>query len=231
MKSILALLLSLSTALAAEQADVIVVTANPAGVAAAVAAAKGGAKVIVLEESGHVGGIVAGGLTNTDIRKHEAVGGLYNQFKQRIVDHYSSTYGADSKQVKVCKGGNMFEPHVAEKAFRDLLAAVKNITLLERRRVVSARVIGADGVEKAAMPGVRIDGVAPEDFGSTAKLVSPTAEDLTKPGTTTEFRAETFIDCTYEGSGAFRRMSSPTTDPPLTTSTSGRAAAFGANTR
>ncbi|HCN78928.1 MAG TPA: FAD-dependent oxidoreductase, partial [Verrucomicrobiales bacterium] len=78
MKTILTLLLTLSTAIAAEQADVIVVTANPAGVAAAVAAAKSGAKVIVLEESTHVGGIIAGGLTNTDIRKHGAVGGLYN---------------------------------------------------------------------------------------------------------------------------------------------------------
>ena len=35
MKSILALLFSLSTAFVAEQADVIVVTANPTGVAAA----------------------------------------------------------------------------------------------------------------------------------------------------------------------------------------------------
>jgi hypothetical protein len=31
------------------------------------------------------------------------------------------------------------------------------------------------------------------------KLVSITAEDLTKPGTHTEFRAAAFIDCTYEG--------------------------------
>jgi hypothetical protein len=59
--------------------------------------------------------------------------------------------------------------------------------------------VGSDGVEKVATPGKRIDGVAPKDFGPTAKLVSITAEDLNKPGTTTEFRATTFIDCTYEG--------------------------------
>ncbi len=199
MKSILTLLLSLSTAFAAEQADVIVVTANPAGVAAAVAAAKSGAKVIVLEESAHVGGIIAGGLTNTDIRKHGAVGGLYNDFKRRIVEHYTTTYGADSKQVKVCKEGNRFEARVAEKVFRDMLAEEKNITLLQRHRVIAARVVGADGVEKGAAPGKRIDGTAPKDFGPTVKLVSITAEDLSKPGTQTEFRATTFIDCTYEG--------------------------------
>jgi hypothetical protein len=198
--SALALVAStLTHALSAEQADVLVVAANPAGVAAAVAAAKSGAKVIVLEESAHVGGVVAGGLTNTDIRKHGAVGGLYNEFKRRIVEYYTATYGADSRQVKVCKGGNMFEPHVAEKVFRDLLAAEENITLFQRQRVVSARVIGRDGVEREATPGRRIDGVAPKDFGPTMKLVSLTAEDLSKPGTTTVFRAQVFIDCTYEG--------------------------------
>ncbi len=190
---------TLTHALSAEQADVLVVAASPAGVAAAVAAAKSGAKVIVLEESAHVGGIVAGGLTNTDIRKHGAVGGLYNEFKRRIVEYYTATYGADSRQVKVCKGGNMFEPHVAEKVFRDLLAAEENITLFQRQRVVSARVIGRDGVEREATPGRRIDGAAPKDFGPTVKLVSLTAEDLSKPGTTTVFRAQAFIDCTYEG--------------------------------
>ena len=198
MKTILTLLLTLTTALAAEHADVVVVTANPAGVAAAVATAKSGAKVIVLEESAHVGGIVAGGLMNTDIRKHGAVGGLYNEFKRRIVEHYTTTYGADSEQVKVCKGGNMFEPHIAEKTFHDMLAAEKNITLLQRRRLVSARV-KHDWGERDAIPGKRIDGAAPKDFGPTVKLVSITAEDLSKPGTKTEFRATTFIDCSYEG--------------------------------
>ncbi|MBL9114014.1 MAG: FAD-dependent oxidoreductase [Verrucomicrobiaceae bacterium] len=199
MKSLLLFLLSLSSAFAIEQADVVVVTANPAGVAAAVAAAKSGAKVIVLEESAHVGGIIAGGLTNTDIRKHGAVGGLYNEFKRRIVEHYTKTYGAESRQVKVCKGGNMFEAHIAEKTFRDMLAAEKNITLLERRRVVAARVIGSDGMERNATPGKRMDGAKPKEFGPTVKLVSITAEDLNKPGSRTEFRATTFIDCTYEG--------------------------------
>jgi hypothetical protein len=199
MRAVLALLFAAGTAFASERADVIVVSANPAGVAAAVAAAKSGAKVLVLEESAHVGGIVAGGLTNTDIRKHGAVGGLYHEFKRRIVEHYTTTYGANSKQVKVCHGGNMFEPSVAEKVFRDLLAAEKNITLLQQHRVISAQVTGSDGVEKTAAPGRRIDDAAPDDFGPTVKLVSITAEDLSRPGTQTEFSSQVFIDCTYEG--------------------------------
>jgi len=196
---LLAFLLAALPGYAAEQADVIVVSATPAGVAAAVSAAKGGAKVILLEESAHVGGIIAGGLTNTDIRKHGAVGGLYNDFKRRIFGHYTTTYGADSKQVKVCKDGNRFEAHVAEKTFRDMLAAEKGITLLQRHRVVSARVVGGDGIEKDAAPGPRIDGAAPANFSPTTRLVAITVDDLAKPGAKTEFRAESFIDCSYEG--------------------------------
>ncbi len=59
MRTFFTLILSLTTALAAEEADVVVVSATPAGVAAAVAAARSGAKVVVLEESAHVGGIIA----------------------------------------------------------------------------------------------------------------------------------------------------------------------------
>lgn len=199
MKALVGFLLSLTTALAAEEADVVVVSATPAGVAAAVAAARSGAKVVVLEESAHVGGIIAGGLTNTDIRKHGAVGGLYNEFKRRVVEHYTTTYGAESKQVKVCKDGNRFEAHVAEKTFRDMLAAEENITLLQRHRVVSARVIGADGVEREANPGLRLDGAGPKEFGAPVQLVAITAEDPGSPGKNTEFRAKIFIDATYEG--------------------------------
>ena len=67
MKTLLTLLFSLTSVLAVEQTDLVVVGATPSGVAAAVAAARSGANVILLEEKSHVGGIVSGGLTNTDI--------------------------------------------------------------------------------------------------------------------------------------------------------------------
>jgi len=104
----------------AEQADVVVVAATPGGIAAAVAAARSGASVILLEEKNHVGGIVSGGLTNTDVYKKAAVGGLFAEFVKRVREHYVKTYGENSEQVKVCQGGHMFEAKVAEKVFRRL---------------------------------------------------------------------------------------------------------------
>lgn len=182
-----------------QQADVVVVAATPGGVAAAVAAARSGASVILLEEKNHVGGVVASGLTNTDIYKKAAVGGLFAEFVKRVREHYVKTYGERSEQVKVCQGGHMFEAKVAESVFRDMLAGEKNIRFIARHRVTSARVVGADGIEREADRGQRMNGAQPRDFSPTVKLVSLTAEDLAQPGTKTEFRAKTFVDATYEG--------------------------------
>jgi len=143
-------LLSLST-LRAE--DVVIVGATPAGVAAAVAAARSGATVVLIEESAHVGGIIAGGLTNADIRKPGAVGGFFAEFTRRVREFYAKTYGADSEQVRLCRDGHFAEPKVAEQVFRAMLAGESNIRLVERHRVMAARVVGADGKERAAELG------------------------------------------------------------------------------
>ena len=166
-----------------QQADVVVVAATPGGVAAAVAAARSGASVIILEEKNHVGGVVSAGLTNTDIYKKAAVGGLFAEFVNRVREHYVKTYGENSEQVKVCQGGHMFEAKVAEKVFRDMLAGEKNIRLIERQRILSARVVGADGIEREAERGPKMNGAQPKDFGAALKLLSVTAEDLARPGT------------------------------------------------
>jgi len=176
---------------AAVKADVVVVGATPGGVAAAVAAARSGAKVVLLEESRHVGGIVSGGLTNTDIRKHGAVGGLYVEFKRLVVEHYTKTYGANSPEVKLCKDGNMFQPKVAELVFRQLLTAEKNIRLIEGARVVEA--LTPNG---PATPGRRLEGAPPKQLSPKQKLAAVTYE--TASGRTT-LTASAFIDATYEG--------------------------------
>ena len=184
-----------SAAAEPQRADVVVVAATPGGVAAAVAAARSGASVILVEEGQHVGGIISAGLTNTDIRRHAAVGGLYNEFKRRVRKYYIGSYGPDSVQVRLCQDGNRFEPKVAERMFREMLAGEERIRLVERQRVVATRVVDADGVERDAAPGRRIEGSAPKDFGPTAKLVGIVTEDPSHEGVKTEFRAPDIHRC------------------------------------
>ncbi|GHU98317.1 hypothetical protein FACS1894159_00610 [Bacteroidia bacterium] len=181
------------------RADVVVVAATPAGVAAAVAAARSGMKVVVVEESAHVGGIIAGGLTNADIGNPNAIRGPFEEYRRRIRAHYIGAYGVDSPEYRACHDGYLVEPQVAEKTFRDMLASESRITLIERQRVVGATVKDSGGAERPSERGRRIDGKMPDDFGKQTRLTAIRAENLAKPGVYTEFRADVFIDATYEG--------------------------------
>jgi len=157
-----------------ESADVVVVGATPGGVAAAVAAARSGAEVLLVEECNHVGGIVTGGLTNNDIGREGGSLGLFAEFRQWIFDYYVSKYGAGSQQVKDSRNGNHYEAHVAEQAYRALLAAAPRVRLVMRHRLSAAQ---RDG----------------------DRLASVVFDDLEHRGRRVKLSAEAFIDASYEG--------------------------------
>ncbi len=73
------------------ETDVIVVGGGPGGIAAAVSAARGGAKTILLERYGHLGGMSTGGLVNIipnlgDIYGEQHIGG----FCQEVIDRLAA---------------------------------------------------------------------------------------------------------------------------------------------
>src|SRR3954451_2344072 len=102
------------------KADVIVYGGTPAGIMAAVAAARHGHTVALVDLNHHVGGVVSGGLTNTDIGDRKTVGGLADEFLKRAVKYYADKYGKSSPQYKACKNGRKFEPHIAELTFEQM---------------------------------------------------------------------------------------------------------------
>ena len=104
------------------RSDVVVYGATAGGVMAAVAAAREGATVILLEPGRHVGGMVSGGLGWTDMdRQEHLIGGYAREFFERIGRHYGVT------------NAWRFEPGVAEKILRDMLADAKVRVLFEHR--------------------------------------------------------------------------------------------------
>lgn len=107
------------------EADLIVYGGTSAGVAAAVQMSRLGKRAVIAEFGQHVGGLTSGGLGATDIGNRGAIGGLSREFYRRVRDYYVTTYGADSQQVKDCNDGFHFEPHVAEKIFKELLVEAK----------------------------------------------------------------------------------------------------------
>jgi len=116
------------------QADVVIVGATPGGITAAVAAARRGRSVILLERSNHIGGLVANGLGATDIATRGATGGLFTQFTGRVKAHYISTYGPGSQQVEDCSEGYHFEPSIAEKILESFLSERPEVRTLKRRQ-------------------------------------------------------------------------------------------------
>jgi hypothetical protein len=91
--------------------DVLVHGATAAGVAAAVAAAGAGASVRLVAPETHVGGMVSGGLSWTDVGDARVLGGFARRFYGAVAEHY----GAPLFGVKGP------EPHVAEQILERFL--------------------------------------------------------------------------------------------------------------
>jgi hypothetical protein len=154
--------------------DVVVVGATPSGVMAAISAARMGTDVLILESTDHLGGIVTNGLTLADIVKRNAVGGLFNEYANCIVQYYEDKYGKDSEQEKLCNGGYNSEPHVSEQIFHQMLEGEPRIDILYNHRLLKVLKEGN-------------------------KIVGLIAEDLSDNKNQKSFSAKVFIDATYEG--------------------------------
>jgi hypothetical protein len=89
--------------------DLVVYGGTAGGVLTAVAAAREGLTVALLEPGRHLGGMVSGGLGWTDYGKKEVIGGYSLEFFERVGRKYGRTIEWH------------FEPHVAEEVFNDLV--------------------------------------------------------------------------------------------------------------
>lgn len=156
-------------------ADVLIYGATPAGVAAAVHAAREGMTVVLAEESGHVGGLVSGGLSNTDFRTFESLGGFFREFMHRVEQHAIATHGADSQQVIDCQKGGYYEPGVAREVLEALMSETGKVSVLLHHRLSDVA-------------------VTPD----TKQLRGATFTDL-KNDQAVKIDAKVLIDATYEG--------------------------------
>lgn len=98
--------------------DVLVYGASPAGIMAAVAAAREKLSVTILEPTHWIGGMTAGGLSSSDTGNPDTIGGLSQEFFTRCGTHY------DGKEKYHC------EPHVYQQVFAEMLkeAGIKVVT-------------------------------------------------------------------------------------------------------
>ncbi|HZC43774.1 MAG TPA: FAD-dependent oxidoreductase, partial [Acidobacteriaceae bacterium] len=117
--------------------DVVVYGATASGAIAALAAAREGMHVVLLEPGNHVGGMLTGGLSATDVGNPNVIGGDALEFFERVGRYY------DLQQYDQQVSWR-FEPHVGEEILRSMLKEANvEVRFHERMRE-------KDGVKKAA---------------------------------------------------------------------------------
>ncbi|NDD64710.1 MAG: FAD-dependent oxidoreductase, partial [Acidobacteria bacterium] len=89
----------------------------------AVAAAREGLQVAIVEPGRHLGGMVTGGLSRTDFGKREVLGGLAVEFYQRA----GKKYGREIEWMP--------EPHVAEQVLNEMIREARTVTVFLDERL------------------------------------------------------------------------------------------------
>lgn len=155
--------------MADNNADVIVYGSTPGGFCAAIAAAREGASVILLEPTDHVGAMNTGGLSHCDSNQmvRSTVLGLFEEWHTRVVKDYTDR-GLEAPYNPAIKDQSRwtFEPNVALRVTMQMLDEAQ-VTVLTNRYLTSV-----------IKDGARITSL------------------VTSNGT---FTARCFVDGTYEG--------------------------------
>ena len=135
MKSLL-FLLACAAAAGAQNYDLAVYGGTAGGAITAVSGARMGLKTVLLEPRRHIGGMVSGGLSRTDVGKREVIGGYSLEFYWRAGNAYDMAQYLQEIAWLV-------EPKVAENIFRKMLADA-GVTVLFNQRLRQK-----DGVRKS----------------------------------------------------------------------------------
>ena len=137
---------------APQEYDLVVYGGTAGGAMTAIAGAREGLHVLLLEPGQHIGGMATGGLSRTDFGKKEVIGGYAMEFYWRVGLKYAM--GRFAQDVAW-----YYEPKVGEQVLREMLQEARVETKF------GTRLAGQKGVVKS---GARIEEIRTED-GATYK--------------------------------------------------------------
>ena len=108
---------------AARNYDLVVYGGTASGVMTAVAAAREGLRVAIIEPGRHLGGMVTGGLSATDVGKREVVGGIALEFYRRV----GKKYGREIEWMP--------EPRIAEQVLNEMISEARTVSVFPGERL------------------------------------------------------------------------------------------------
>lgn len=183
---VIVVLLTGNRLLAQKRWDVCVYGETPAGITAAIQAAKMNKQVLLISNTAHLGGVATSGLTATDLNNFRSAGGLTRDFYQRLYTYYSdsSAWRSESRDVyferskkRTFSGKNdslkmqwVYESRVAEGILKKMLQEAGVAVVYKERLQLK------NGVEK-----------------KDASIIAIRMENGHR------YQAKIFIDATYEG--------------------------------
>lgn len=107
------------------QTDVLVVGASASGIAAGIQSARMGAQTIIAEPSTWLGGMItAAGVCAFD-GNHNLPSGLFGEFRSALYKVYGGPYKVATGWVS----NTLFEPHVGDSIFKNMVASTRNLSV------------------------------------------------------------------------------------------------------
>lgn len=167
--------------------DVIVIGGTPAGVAAAIVAGRAEKKVLLIEQSPVLGGMLASGVLRMDDHIKEANSGIIDEFRKRVRDYHLTGLPNDpvvkahlerpSSLPWSAAEGQVWEPGTAARIYAEMVAEVPAISIRYNQVAIDIK-----------LKDDRVVGVATQDRNNQGKL-----------GKKHSYSGRVFIDATYEG--------------------------------
>ncbi len=172
--------------------DVVVVGAGSGGTMGALQAARMGARVALVEESGWIGGQMTGAAVSTmdDVRRNRS--GIYGEFLARVREYYAKT----NTPVNTCYWGSdtiAFEPRAGEEILYQMIQEVRDTTFEDGSRGVLDVYLGCR-LKKATSRENRLEEISVEQdlkllhFGASVFIDATECGDLL-PLTPARYRA------------------------------------------
>ncbi|MBI2686966.1 MAG: FAD-dependent oxidoreductase [Acidobacteria bacterium] len=172
---------------AAPAYDVVVIGGTPAGVAAAIASARAGQKVVIVEQSPVLGGLLSSGVSRADDAVVQSNSGIFEEFRRRIANYHRTALANDpivkehlaKPRVRhSVSEGQAWEAKTAARIYAEMVAEAGSIqtrfnefpisAIVEGDRIVAAITRSRDGKQHRYDGKVIIDATYEGDIAAFA---------------------------------------------------------------
>jgi hypothetical protein len=168
----------------AQEHDVVVIGGTPAGISAAISAARAGKKVVIVEQAPVLGGMLSSGVSRADDAIVEANSGIFEEFRQRVARYHLTDLATDP----------VVRDHLARNPVRH------NVAKGQAWEAKTAARIYADMVNEAGSIRTVFQQVPVSAVVEADRLKAIVTRD--KQGKDHRYDGKVFVDATYEGDAA-----------------------------